>query len=47
MPYVSTLEPVNKGHLRAVSFVLCKEVVLFGRFKMYWNYREYYIFWDL
>ena len=28
-----------KNNIMAVSFVLCKEVVLFGRFKRYWNYR--------
>ena len=34
------VESLNKGHLRTASFVLCEEVVLSGRFKMYWNYRE-------
>ena len=33
-------------HFRAASFVLCKEVILFGRFGMYWDYREE-LFWDL
>jgi hypothetical protein len=32
--------------LGTVPFVLCKEVVLFGRSKRYRNYREE-LFWDL
>ena len=39
---ICTVEPPNIGHFRAASFVLCKEVVLFERFKMYWNYIEKY-----
>ena len=33
-------QPLNKGHFGTAQFVLCKEVVLFGRSKMCWNYRE-------
>ena len=35
---VYTVESRNKGHFRMASFVVCKEVVLFRRLKMYWNY---------
>ena len=38
--YLGTMESLNTGHFGTASFVLCKEVVLFERFKMYWNYRE-------
>jgi hypothetical protein len=41
-----TVEPPNKGHFGTTLFVLCKEAVLFGRLKMYYNYRED-VFWDL
>ena len=37
------MESPNIGHLGGAYFVRCKEVVLFGRFKMYWNYREQYV----
>ena len=30
-----TVEPPSKGHFGTTLFVLCKEVILFGRFKMY------------
>ena len=41
-----TVEPLNKGHFGTNLFVLCKEIVLFGRLKTYKNYiRE--LFWDL
>ena len=40
----STGEPPNKGHFGTTPFILCKEAVLFGRFKMYWNYKED-VFW--
>ena len=43
---IATVEPLNKGHFGTALFVLCKEVVLFGRLKMYKNYREE-LFWDL
>ena len=36
----TTMRSLNKAHFWTASFVLCKEVVLFGRFKMYWNCRE-------
>ena len=36
-----TVESLNKGHFEtAILIVLCKDIVLFGGFKMYWNYRE-------
>ena len=35
-----TVESLNEGHFRTASVVLCKEVVLFGRFNMYWNLKE-------
>ena len=34
----NTVEPVNKGHFGTAPFVLSKEVVLFGRRKMYKKY---------
>ena len=40
------MEPPNKGHFGTAPFVLCKEVVLFGRSKMYKQYMEE-LFWDL
>ena len=39
------MEPLNKGHFGTAPFFLCKEVVLFGRFKMYKNYIRG-VFWD-
>ena len=38
--YVRSVELPNKGHLRTAEFVLCKVVVLLGRFTMCYNYRE-------
>ena len=43
---VLTVEPPSKEHSGTALFVLCKEIVLFGRFTMYLNYREE-LFWDL
>ena len=40
------MESLNRGHFRTASLVLCKEDVLFERFKMYCSYKEK-IFWDL
>ena len=37
---VNTVEPLNNGHFGTALFVLCKEVVLFGRLKMYKHYVE-------
>ena len=39
------VEPPNKGHFGIAPFVLCKEVVLIRRFKMY-KYKEE-LLWDL
>ena len=33
--HARTAESLNKGQCRAASFVLCKKVILFGRFNMY------------
>ena len=41
----NAVENPNTGHFGTV-FVLGKEVVLFGRSKMYWDYKEK-ISWDL
>ena len=38
--FCTAVESPNKGHFGGASFVLCQEIVLFRRFKMYWNYRE-------
>ena len=46
MPCGSTVEPMNKGHFGTALFVLCKEVVLFGRLETYKHYMEE-LFWDL
>jgi hypothetical protein len=35
--FMHTVKSPNNGHFRTVSFVLCKEGVLFGRLKMYQN----------
>ena len=35
-----TVEPPNRGIFGTAPFVLCGEVVLFGRSKLYRNYRE-------
>ena len=41
---VTTVKSLYEGLFGGTSSVLklsvCKEIVLFGRFKMYWNYRE-------
>ena len=38
----STVQPPNNGHFGRALFVLCREVALFGRFKMYYNYKDNY-----
>ena len=40
------MELPNEGNFGIAPFVLCKEVVFFGKNKMYKNYREE-LFWSL
>ena len=38
---IYTVESLNEGNFAGGSlFVLCKDIVLFERFVMYWDYRE-------
>ena len=37
--YLRTVESPNNEHFITASFVLCKEVVLFGKLKVYVNYK--------
>ena len=36
------MESLNEEHFGEPQFVLWEEIVLFERFKMYWNYRREY-----
>jgi hypothetical protein len=38
--YVRAMDLTNTGHFGTAPFVLCREVVLFGWSKMYWNYKK-------
>ena len=46
MSICTTAVSSDKEHFGTASLVLSKEVALFGRLKIYWNYRER-MFWDL